>query len=78
MRVRVVREAIIKVVRVRIIVVRVIAARYRSLLRRGLGSGIVSGAAGIAPVTHAHIPLLFLSSLRITLPLLSITSSSSS
>ena len=49
MRVRVVREAI----RVRIIVVRIIAARYRSLLRRGLGSG----AVGIAPVTHAHSPL---------------------
>lgn len=49
MRVRVVREAI----RVRIIGVRIIAARYRSLLRRGL----VSGAVGIAPVTHAHSPL---------------------
>lgn len=50
MRVRVVREAITGV--------RIIAARYRSLLRKGLGSGIVSGARGIAPVTHAYSPLL--------------------
>lgn len=58
MRVRVVREAI----RVRITGVRIIAARYRSLLRREL----VSGAVGIAPGTHAHTPFLLLISFNFT------------
>lgn len=52
MRVRVVREAI----RVRITGVRIIAARYRIVEVVRLVGIIVSGAAGIAPVTQAHSP----------------------
>lgn len=52
MRVRVVREAI----RVRITGVRIIAARYRIVEVVRLVGIIVSGAAGITPVTQAHSP----------------------
>lgn len=86
MRVRVVREAIrVRITGVRIavrsiigIAVRAMTARYRIVEVVRLVGIIVSGAAGIAPDTQAHTPLLCLSSLRITRPLLSITSSSSS
>lgn len=86
MRVRVVREAIrIRIIGVRIavrsiigIAVRAMTARYRIVEVVRLVGIIVSGAAGIAPVTHTHTPFRRLSSLRTTRPLLSITSSSSS
>lgn len=86
MRVRVVREAIrVRITGVRItvrriigIAIRVITAKYRIVEVVKLVGIIVSGAEGITPVTQANTPLLCLSSLRITRPLLSITSSSSS
>lgn len=64
MRVRVVREAIrVRITGVRIavrsiigIAVRAMTARYRIVEVVRLGSGIVSGAEGIAPVTQAHSP----------------------
>lgn len=64
MRVRVVREAIkVRIARVRIavrsiigIAVRTMAARYRIVEVVRLIGIIVSGAEGIAPVTHAHSP----------------------
>lgn len=86
MRVRVVREAIrVRITGVRIavrsiigIAVKAMTTNYRIVEVVRLVGIIVSGAEGIAPVTQAHTPLLCLSSLRITRPLLSITSSSSS
>lgn len=56
MRVRVVREAIrVRITGVRI-AVRAMAARYRIVEVVRLVGIIVSGAAGIAPVTQAHSP----------------------
>ena len=64
MRVRVVREAIrVRIIKARIavrsiigIAVRAMAAKYRIVEVVRLVGIIVSGAAGIAPVTQAHSP----------------------